>query len=136
MLLLEPVAYPWAALCFYLVARALVTRGRVDRGAVAPAWSRHSCDRSSSCIVAGAVAAAALFWFTARGAALRRNWSRGTGRLRRPRDLRAASCDVIVAHQTTSGRSRRRTAAAHARVRPAARGCADDRLGVLPIDRG
>src|ERR1044071_7108452 len=37
MLLLEPVAYPWTALCFFLVARALVTRRRGPIAAAAAA---------------------------------------------------------------------------------------------------
>lgn len=78
MLLLETVAYPWATLCVFLVARALVTRR--------PAWIASAVGaclvapliRSQlSVLVAGAVAGAALFWFTGEGGRrLRRNWTR------------------------------------------------------------
>ena len=77
MLLLEPLAYPWATLCFCLVAQALVRRR--------PAWSVGA---AAACLAApfvrsqlfvvpiGAALAAALYWFTGSGGRrLRRNWS-------------------------------------------------------------
>jgi len=78
MLLLEPVAYPWATLCFYLVAKALVTRGPSWAAAAVGACLIAPLMRSQLFVViAGAVAGAALFWFTGDGGLrLRRNWSR------------------------------------------------------------
>ena len=77
MLLLEPLAYPWAALCFYLVAQALVTRRAVWIVAAGAACAVAPLVRSQlGMVIAGAVAAAALFWFTgAGGRRLRRNWT-------------------------------------------------------------
>lgn len=78
MLLLEPVAYPWAALCFYLIVKALVTRRPAWTAAAVVASLIAPLVRSQLLVlVAGAVAAAALFWFTGEGGRrLRRNWSR------------------------------------------------------------
>ena len=78
MLLLEPVAYPWAALCFYLVAKALVTRRPAWIAAAVVASLIAPLVRSQLLVlIVGAVAAAALFWFTGEGGGrLRRNWSR------------------------------------------------------------
>ena len=95
MLLIEPLAYPWAALCFYL-ARAGARHpasGLDRRRASPPASSRRSIRSQLVVIVAGAVAAAVLFWFIGEGGRrLRRNWSAlGLGRLRRARDLRRES---------------------------------------------
>ena len=78
MLLIEPLAYPWAALCFYLLAQALVTRRPRWIAAAAVACLRRAARAlaARSLIVAGAVAAAAIFWFTGEGGRrLRRNWS-------------------------------------------------------------
>jgi hypothetical protein len=78
MLLLEPVAYPWAALCFYLVAKALVTRRPAWVAAAVVASLIAPLVRSQLLVlIVGAVAAAAIFWFTGEGGRrLRRNWSR------------------------------------------------------------
>ena len=76
MLLLEPVAYPWATLCFYLLARALVTRRATWIAAATAACLAAPLVRLQLVtVVAGAVAAAAIFWFAgAGGHRLRRNW--------------------------------------------------------------
>jgi hypothetical protein len=76
MLLLEPLAYPWAALCFYLLAQALVTRRATWITAATVACLAAPFVRLQLLtIVAGAVAAVAIFWFTgAAGHRLRRNW--------------------------------------------------------------
>jgi hypothetical protein len=78
MLLLEPLAYPWTTLCFYLVARALVTRRPAWTAAASAACVIAPLVRSQLlAVIAGAVAAGALFWFTGEGGRrLRRNWSR------------------------------------------------------------
>jgi hypothetical protein len=78
MLLVEPLAYPWAALCFYLLAKALATRRPHWIAAAAVACLLAPQVRSQlAVLVAGAVAAVALFWFTGGGGRrLRRNWTR------------------------------------------------------------
>ena len=78
MLLVEPLAYPWAALCFYLIARALATRRLAWMvGAVAACLVAPLIRSQLVVIIAGAVAAAVLFWFIGEaGRRLRRNWSR------------------------------------------------------------
>ena len=78
LLLVEPLAYPWAALCFYLLARALATRRLAwIVGAVAACLVAPLIRSQLDVVVAGAVAAAALFWFIGEGGRrLRRNWSR------------------------------------------------------------
>ncbi|MFL6036141.1 MAG: hypothetical protein ACJ74I_13795 [Gaiellaceae bacterium] len=78
MLLIEPLAYPWAALCFYLLARALGTRRLAwIAGAVAACLVAPLIRAQLDVLVAGAVAAAVLFWFIGEGGRrLRRNWSR------------------------------------------------------------
>jgi hypothetical protein len=77
MLVVEPLAYPWAALCFYLVVKALVTRRPAWTTAAVVACLIAPLVRSQLlALTAGAVAAAALFWFTGEGGRrLRRNWS-------------------------------------------------------------
>ena len=77
MLLEEPLAYPWAALCFFLLAKALVTRR--------PAWivgAALAClvaplvRGQLAVIIGGAVLAMAAFWFVGDGGRrLRRNWT-------------------------------------------------------------
>jgi hypothetical protein len=76
MLLLEPVAYPWATLCFYVLARALVTRRAAWITAATVACTAAPLVRLQLVtVVAGAVAAVAIFWFAgAEGHRLRRNW--------------------------------------------------------------
>ncbi len=67
MLLEEPLAYPWAALCFFLLAKALATRrpawivGAALACLVAP-WVRGQL----AVIIGGAVLATAAFWFVGR----------------------------------------------------------------------
>src|SRR5436305_3507813 len=77
MLLIEPLAYPWAALCFYLVARALATRRPAWIGGAVAACAIAPLVRSQLIvIVAGAMAAAVFFWFIGEGGRrVRRNWS-------------------------------------------------------------
>jgi hypothetical protein len=78
MLLLEPLAYPWAALCFYLVTKAFVTRrlGWIAAAAAACLLAAHVRDELAI-IPVGAAVAALAFWFTgAGGRNLRRNWTR------------------------------------------------------------
>jgi hydrogenase-4 membrane subunit HyfE len=103
MLLLEPVAYPWATLCFYLLARALVTRGAAWIAVATVACLAAPLVRLQLVtIVAGAVAAAAIFWFAgAGGHRLRRNW----GPWHWSGFVVLAICaagllDVLVAHQS------------------------------------
>ena len=78
MLLLEPLAYPWAALCFYLLVKALVTRRPMWMAAAAGACLLAPLVRDQlALIIAGGVVAAVLFWFLgAGGSRLRRNWTR------------------------------------------------------------
>lgn len=77
MLLVEPLAYPWAALCFYALARAFVTRRPAwIAGAVAACLVAPLIRSQLDVLVAGAVAATVLFWFIGEGGRrLRRNWS-------------------------------------------------------------
>jgi hypothetical protein len=76
MLMIEPVAYPWATLCFYLLAQAFVTRRAAWITAAAVACLAAPLVRLQLVtVVAGGVAAAAIFWFAgAGGQRLRRNW--------------------------------------------------------------
>jgi hypothetical protein len=77
LIMLEPLAYPWAVLCFYVLSRALAT-GRL-RWAVAAAAACVLAPLIRSelgVILAGAVCAALAFWFTGDGGRrLRRNWT-------------------------------------------------------------
>jgi hypothetical protein len=77
MLLLEPLAYPWVALCFYLLAKALVTRRpRWIAGAAAACLLAPLVRNQLGVVVAAAVVAAIVFWFAGQGGrALRRNWT-------------------------------------------------------------
>jgi hypothetical protein len=77
MLLIEPLAYPWAALCFYLLARAMVTRRLWwIAGAAATCLLAPLVRSQFDVLLAGAVAAVALFWFIGEGGRrLRRHWS-------------------------------------------------------------
>ncbi len=78
MLLLEPLAYPWAALCFYLLAKALATRR--PRWVAAAALACLIAPRvrgQLAVIIGGAALAAVTFWFVGEGGSrLRRNWTR------------------------------------------------------------
>jgi hypothetical protein len=78
MLLLEPLAYPWAALCFFLLAKAFATRRAGWIGAAAAACLLAPLVRDQlAVIVGGVVLAAAAFWFVGEGGRrLRRNWTR------------------------------------------------------------
>src|SRR3954454_11729171 len=77
MLLVEPLAYPWAALCFYLIARALATRRLAWIACAVAACLVAPLVRSQFVVlVAGAVAAVALVWFISEGGRrMRRHWS-------------------------------------------------------------
>ena len=78
MLLEEPLAYPWAALCFLALAKALATRRPGWIGAAALVCLVAPLVRNQlAVIVGGAVLAAAVFWFVGEGGRrLRRNWTR------------------------------------------------------------
>lgn len=75
----ETFAYPWAALCFFLIAKALVTRARwwwvaaVVASAIAPAV------RGELSVIPAALVLAAIFtwWSGERAHTWRRSWSRG-----------------------------------------------------------
>ncbi|HKB93971.1 MAG TPA: glycosyltransferase family 39 protein, partial [Gaiellaceae bacterium] len=75
----ETFAYPWAALCFFLIAKALATRERwwwvaaVVASAVAPAV------RGELSVIPAALVLAAMFlwWSSDRARTWRRSWSRG-----------------------------------------------------------
>src|SRR3954454_14679386 len=103
MLLVEPLAYPWAALCFYLLARAFATRRPAWMVAAVAACLVAPLIRSQlDVLIAGAIAAVALFWFIGEGGGrLRRNWSRwdwaGFGAL--------AVCVAVVVNAAASHRS-------------------------------
>jgi hypothetical protein len=77
LLMLEPLAYTWAALCFYLVVRALVARRPGWALAAAAACLLAPLVRKELGVVtAGAAVAAAAFWFTGEsGRRLRRDWT-------------------------------------------------------------
>ena len=78
MLLVEPLAYPWVALCFYLLARALATR-RLPwiAGATVACLVAPFLRSQLSVVIAGAVGAVVLFWFLGEGGRrMRRHWSR------------------------------------------------------------
>jgi hypothetical protein len=78
MLLLEPLAYPWAALCFYLLAKAFVTRRPVWVAAAGGACLVAPLMRDQLALIfGGGVVAAIVFWFLGPGGRrLRRNWTR------------------------------------------------------------
>jgi hypothetical protein len=77
MLLIEPLAYPWAVLCFFLAVQALVSRRPAWVAGAAAACLLAPFVRSQFFVVpVGAAFAAALFWFTgSSGRRLRRNWT-------------------------------------------------------------
>jgi hypothetical protein len=77
LLMLETVAYPWAALCFYLVTRVLVTpRLRWLIPAVGACALAPLIRGQLGVILAGAAGAACAFWFTGDGGRrLRRSWT-------------------------------------------------------------
>jgi hypothetical protein len=77
LLALEPLAYTWAVLCFWLIVKALTARSRgwialsVVAAALAPAMRTEL-----AVIPVSYVAAAALYWFTGEaGLRWRRDWS-------------------------------------------------------------
>jgi hypothetical protein len=78
MLLVEPLAYPWAALCFFLLAKALATRRPAWVTAAAAACLVAPRIRGQLFVIAAAAVGAALaFWFGGEGGRrLRRNWTR------------------------------------------------------------
>ena len=76
LLLEEPLAYLWSALCFYFLARALVTprAGTIARAAFVCLVAPYVRDQLVV-IIPGAAVAAFAFWFTGDGGRrLRRNW--------------------------------------------------------------
>jgi hypothetical protein len=77
MVLVEPLAYPWAALCFYLLAKALVTRRPLWVTAAAAACLLAPRVRSELAVIAAAAVGSVLaFWFMGDGGRrLRRNWT-------------------------------------------------------------
>jgi hypothetical protein len=77
LMMLETLAYPWAALCFYLLTRALVRPRACWLLAAAAACLVAPLIRGElGVIIAGAAAAACAFWFTGEGGRrLRRNWT-------------------------------------------------------------
>jgi hypothetical protein len=74
----EPVAYPWFALCSWLIVRALATQRRRDVviAVVFTLIATQVKDELVLLIPAFAVAAAGLWVTGPRGRALRRNWTR------------------------------------------------------------
>jgi hypothetical protein len=77
LLALEPLAYTWAVVCFWLIVKALTTRGRwwialsIAASALAPAMRNEL-----EVIPASYLAAVGLFWFTGEGGLRwRRGWS-------------------------------------------------------------
>ncbi len=78
MLLLEPLAYPWAALCFYLLVKALVTRHPGWAVAAAAAcWLAPAARSQLALVIPAAGLSVVLFWFVGDGGRrLRRNWTR------------------------------------------------------------
>ena len=77
LLMLETVAYPWAALCFYLIVKALVTARPRWLIAAATACLVAPLFRSElGILIAAAAGAAGAFWFTGEsGRRLRRGWA-------------------------------------------------------------
>jgi hypothetical protein len=77
LLALEPLAYTWAVLCFWLIVKALTTRGRWWIAASIAASVLAPTMRSELAVIpASYVAAVGLFWFTGeRGQRWRRGWS-------------------------------------------------------------
>jgi hypothetical protein len=78
MLIVESLAYTWAALCFYLLAKALATRHAGWVAAAAAACLVAPFIRSQLFVipVAAVAAAVALAFASERGQRLRRNWTR------------------------------------------------------------
>ncbi len=75
----EPLAYPWFALCAWLIVRALATQRRRDL-ALAIAASLIAVEVKDELVVlipSFALAAAGLWVTGPRGRAFRRNWTRG-----------------------------------------------------------
>jgi hypothetical protein len=77
LLALEPLAYAWTVLCFWLIVKALTTRGRWWIAASVIASLAAPAMRSELQVIPVAyVAAVAIFWFTGEGGARwRRAWS-------------------------------------------------------------
>jgi hypothetical protein len=78
MLLVEPLAYPTAALCFWLLAKALITRRfRWIAGAAGACLLAPLVRSQLAVIIPAAALATAVFWFLGEGGhRLRRNWTR------------------------------------------------------------
>ena len=77
MLLVEPLAYPTAALCFWLLAKSLITRRIGWIAAAAGACLLAPLVRSQLAVMIPAAAlTAAVFWFLGEGGRrFRRNWT-------------------------------------------------------------
>jgi hypothetical protein len=77
LLALEPLAYAWTVLCFWLIVKALTTRGRWWIAASVVAAVAAPAMRSELQVIPVAyTAAVALFWFTGEGGTRwRRAWS-------------------------------------------------------------
>jgi hypothetical protein len=75
----EPLAYPYAALCFFLIARALSARTRWWIGAAIVATAIAPAVRGQLAVLPGALVLAALFrwWGSERMRAARTEWSPG-----------------------------------------------------------
>src|SRR5580765_6945317 len=77
LLMLETVGYPWAALCFYLIVKALVApRPRWLIAAAAACLLAPLFRSELGVLIAAAAGAAGAFWFTSESARrLRRTWT-------------------------------------------------------------
>jgi hypothetical protein len=75
----EPVAYPYAALCFFLIAKALLTRSRAWIAVAVVASLFAPAVRTELVVVPALFVLAVLFvgWSSERGRAMRARWSAG-----------------------------------------------------------
>ncbi len=75
----EPIAYPWAALCFFLIAKALLTRGHWWIAAAAIASAVAPLVKDALLVVPALYVLAALFvaWSSDTGRRWRAKWSAG-----------------------------------------------------------
>ena len=104
LILEEALAYPYAALCFYLLAKAFVTRRRGWIAAASLASIVAPLVRDQLAVItAGAIIAAAAYWFGSEGGLrLRANWgSWDWVGLVVLLVLFASVFDVVIAHKSS-----------------------------------